>query len=414
MKLGTGLFYDVRMLHHINLFQEEHPECPERIKLTFNSLKEKDILSRCTRIHLTPTPGLFSERNKTEMELITSAHSEDHYNRIRATTIENFSELKETTHIDHKDDVYFCRETFLSAKISVLGVITLCEAVWNNTVENGIAIVRYLNITSEFVINICLTRPPGHHAEYNEVATRVMQKKYGIKKILIVDWDIHHGNGTQAEFYEDPSVLYISIHRYDNGEFYPHSPNASLRNIGEGAGVGRNINIPWNGNGYGDADYINAFNKIVLPVSAEFDPELIIGKKNKGFIMLTERLLLVSAGFDAAMGDTLGGCNVSPEGFAEMTLMLKQLAGGKIVLALEGGYCIEALIESIAACTLVLLGDTLEKPNVSLGANDEAVDVVEQVIEEISPYWRCMQQLKVYEDMDVVSEVISEEFNENN
>lgn len=115
-----------------------------------------------------------------------------------------------------------------------------------------------------------------------------------IRRVLIVDWDVHHGNGTQHIFESNPKVLYMSIHRYDYGQFFPRSEDANFDVVGEGSGTGFNVNIPWNAKGMGDMEYIAAFQRIILPIAYEFAPELV----------------LISAGFDAALGDPLGGCKV--------------------------------------------------------------------------------------------------------
>jgi histone deacetylase 6 len=133
----------------------------------------------------------------------------------------------------------------------------------------------------------------------------------GAKRVLIVDWDVHHGDGTESMFYHDPAVLCVSIHRYDNGSFYPRSGHPSR--CGEGDGLGFNINVALNGTGYGDSDYMNIFDKIVMPVATAFSPDVV----------------LVSSGFDAARGDPLGEFDVTASGYASMTKCLMSLADGK-------------------------------------------------------------------------------------
>ena len=118
----------------------------------------------------------------------------------------------------------------------------------------------------------------------------------GAERVMIIDWDVHHGNGIQHMFYNDNKVLYISLHRYDHASFFPQSEDANYDMIGDGLGTGFNINIPWNGRKMGDTEYFLAFQNIILPVGYEFNPDLV----------------LVSAGFDAAVGDPLGGYKVSP------------------------------------------------------------------------------------------------------
>ncbi|MEP7132508.1 MAG: histone deacetylase, partial [Acidobacteriota bacterium] len=160
-------------------------------------------------------------------------------------------------------------------------------------------------------------------------------------RVLIVDWDVHHGNGSQNTFYEDPSVLYFSTHQWP---FYPGT--GAISETGGPSAPGRTINVGWPA-GRGDADHLAVFDELLLPVAREFNPDLV----------------LVSCGFDAARGDLLGQQLLSPGGYAAMTSRLQTLAGGKLVLALEGGYALEAIAASAAACLQVLLGDAAEEPD---------------------------------------------------
>lgn len=156
--------------------------------------------------------------------------------------------------------------------------------------------------------------------------------------------DVHHGNGTQQMFYDDPQVLYLSIHRHDDGNFFPGTGGPT--ECGVGKGLGHNVNLSWSGGlnpPMGDAEYIAAFRTVVIPIAKKFDPEIV----------------LVSAGFDAANGHSaqLGGYKVTPACFGWMTQMLMVLARGKVVLALEGGYELAAICDSAQECVRALLGD---------------------------------------------------------
>ncbi|XP_044768347.1 histone deacetylase 6-like, partial [Neomonachus schauinslandi] len=236
-----------------------------------------------------------------------------------------------------------------------------------------------------------VVRPPGHHAErdaacgfcfFNSVAVaaRHAQAVSGhALRILIVDWDVHHGNGTQHIFEQDPSVLYISLHRYDHGTFFPMGDEGASSQIGRATGTGFTVNVAWNGPRVGDADYLAAWHRLVLPIAYEFNPELV----------------LVSAGFDAARGDPLGGCQVSPEGYAHLTHLLMGLANGRIILILEGGYNLTSISESMAACTRSLLGDpppllTLSRPPLS-----GALASITETIQVHRRYWRSLRAMKV-------------------
>jgi acetoin utilization deacetylase AcuC-like enzyme len=196
-------------------------------------------------------------------------------------------------------------QSLRASRIALAAVIDAAAAVWQRSAKNGLALVR----------------PPGHHADcshsrgfcvFNNVgaAARMLVSR-GAKRILIVDWDVHHGDGTESMFYSDPTVLCVSIHRYDNGSFYPRSGHSTR--CGDGAGMGYNINIALNGTGYGDSDYMMIFDQIIMPVGNAFCPDVV----------------LVSCGFDAGRGDPLGEFDVTAFGYARMTKRLLSLADGK-------------------------------------------------------------------------------------
>lgn len=173
---------------------------------------------------------------------------------------------------------------------------------------------------------------PGHHAEFQQamgfcyfnsvaIAASVVINKQLASRVLIVDWDVHHGNGIQRLFYEDNRVLYMSLHRHDRGNFFPGTGDPS--ELGSGPGMGYNINIAWSNEVMSDAEYLAAFRSIVMPIARSFEPALV----------------LVASGFDAARGHTFnfGGYYLSPQCFASMTRQLMTLAKGRLVLCLEGG-----------------------------------------------------------------------------
>lgn len=168
-------------------------------------------------------------------------------------------------------------------------------------------------------------------------------------------------------------MLYISIHRFDDGEFFPCSQDASMTVVGAGAGIGRTVNIPFSDEDMGDAEYIAAFTRIVLPIAYEFDPDMV----------------LVSAGFDAAENDPIGDYHLSPACYAHMTRMLMNLAGGRILLLLEGGYSLEALSNCACACLRALLMDPL--PQMQLRRPDSgALHTLNSVINIQSRYWKML------------------------
>lgn len=177
-------------------------------------------------------------------------------------------------------------------------------------------------------------------------------------------------------FENTSKVLYISLHRYDYGDFFPKSLDGDFKAIGTGRGKGFNVNIPWNKSKMGDIEYITAFQRIIMPIAYEYNPELV----------------LVSAGFDAAIGDPIGHYNVTPEAFGYFTHWLSTLANGKIILCLEGGYNVNTISHAMAMCTKALLGDPLpilqiynQKPNAS------CIETIQKVLQVQEKYWKSLK-----------------------
>ena len=202
-------------------------------------------------------------------------------------------------------------------------------------------------------------------------AAAVARRRLGVKRVMILDWDVHHGNGVQHIFDEDPTVLYVSTHRYGGG-FYPGTGHP--REVGVGAGEGTSVNVAFRHKGYGDREYLAAFHRVIMPIAREFGPELV----------------LVSAGFDAAAGDPLGEMNLSPEGYAQMTAQLTTLAHGKVVIALEGGYNLRSISKSAAASLKVLLGGPAP-PIPGGAAKPDAMVDIEKVVDALAPYWTSLR-----------------------
>ncbi|GJV50831.1 histone deacetylase 5 [Tanacetum coccineum] len=274
------------------------------------------------------------------------------------------------------DSIYFNEASSESAYLAAGSVLGVAEKVAKGELNSAFAIVR----------------PPGHHAEkdeamgfclYNNVAIATQflldQKELGINKILIVDWDVHHGNGTQEMFWKDPRVLFFSVHRHEHGTFYPRKNDGSHFMMGEGPGLGYNINVPWE-NGYfgdagyvecGDADYVAAWDHILIPVAKAFKPDII----------------LISAGFDAAIGDPLGGCRITPNGYGILLKKLMEFSSGKIIMALEGGYNLTSLANSVLACVELLLEDKPITESTDDYPFESTWRVIKAVREELSTYW---------------------------
>lgn len=379
----TGLVYDVRMRFHVEAVPTDddiHPEDPRRIHVIFESFVDAGL---AFKKDVTPPSnylmGRIDARMVTEEE-VCLVHTKQHYDWIQSVakmTDEDFEDAPQQ-HPGHKmDSIYLSRETPFCAALSAGGAIEACRAVMLGKVKNVFAVIR----------------PPGHHAEREDakgfcffdnvsIATKVCQREFGerCRKVFILDWDVHHGNGIQQANYDDPNVLYVSLHVHEKGRFYPEcsyrdrrGPYGDHLHCGNGAGLGKNVNIPWSKKGMGDADYIYAFQQVVMPIATEFDPDLVI----------------IAAGFDAAEGDMLGGCKVTPAGYAHMTHMLMSLADGKVAVCLEGGYNLESIARSATAVGRTLMGEPperLENTNPTMSG----VDDIKLVLRQQSKFWSCL------------------------
>uniref|UniRef100_A0A8C6Q1T1 histone deacetylase n=1 Tax=Nothobranchius furzeri TaxID=105023 RepID=A0A8C6Q1T1_NOTFU len=348
----TGLVYDSQMLKHQCACGDNssHPEHAGRIQSIWSRLQERGLRSSI-------------RGRKATLEELQSVHTERHVllygtNPLNRLKLDNrklrFFVMLPCGGVGvDNDTIWNESHTSTASRMAAGSVVELSFRVAKGELKNGFAVVR----------------PPGHHAEssnpmgfcyFNSVAiaARQLQQKLSVSKILIVDWDVHHGNGTQEVFYSDASVLYISLHRYDDGNFFPGS--GSPTEVGSGAGEGFNVNVAWTGGldpPMGDAEYLAAFRSVVMPIAQEFSPDVV----------------LVSAGFDAAEGNPapLGGYKVSAKCFGFLTRQLMSLAGGRLVLALEGGHDLTAICDASEACVSALLGiqdqmsedALLQKPN---------------------------------------------------
>nr|KAJ3418630.1 Histone deacetylase hda1 [Polyrhizophydium stewartii] len=299
---------------------QEHPEKPARVGASYELLKSLGLADQCYMI-----PA--REAARAELALI---HTSEHLDTI--DSIKTMTDAEMNMWQDRFDDIFLCNDTPLAARFSCGGVIASCEAVWFNQVLNAFALVSGFCIYSNVA-----------------VATQHVKSAHGVKRVMIVDWDIHHGNGTQDQFYDDPDVLFISMHRYET-DFFPDLKVGASTFIGGKGAKGRNVNIAWPCIGFGDSEYMRAFHEIVMPLGQEFQPELVI----------------VSAGFDAAYGDELGKFQVTPTGYAQMTHMLKSLANGKLVLALEPSPPHPIALETLANVKRLL-----------------------------SPYWNCLRPQEI-------------------
>lgn len=342
----TGLAYENMMLKHQCVCGDNnhHPEHGGRLHSIMARLQETGLIHRCYCLRT----------RKATLEEIQSCHSEAH-TLLFGTNPLNRSRLDMSMFAD------LPIKSFVRLHCGGIGVDL--DTTWNEMHTSSAARMAagcvvdlsYKVATGELRNGFALVRPPGHHAEHQQamgfcffnsiaIAARQLHQKLNLEKILIVDWDVHHGNGTQSMFYDDPHVLYISMHRYDDGSFFPGT--GAPTEVGEGDGYGFNVNIAFSGGlkpPMGDAEYLAAFRSVVMPIARDFDPDVV----------------LVSAGFDAADGhpSPLGGYKVSASCFAHMTKQLMTLARGKVVLALEGGYNLTSISDASEACVRALTGE---------------------------------------------------------
>jgi acetoin utilization deacetylase AcuC-like enzyme len=345
-----GIVRDERYLLHDMGY---HPESPDRLRVIYESLGEKEM------------KGLFVEvppRAATREEIET-VHDASYIDRV--------AETAGKPHVRLDPDTSTCPESYEAAIWAVGGLLEAIDAVVGGEMDGTFALVR----------------PPGHHAEkasamgfclFNNIAigARHAQRRHGFDRILIVDWDLHHGNGTQNAFYDEKEVLYFSTHQYP---FYPGT--GTTNEIGQGAGEGYTVNVPLN-TGCGDSEYANIFSRVLKPITLTYQPQLI----------------LVSAGFDIHYRDPLGSMRVTANGFARLMNILKDIAqstcSGRIVATLEGGYDLTALRESVRSVLLEMKADDgwvdLQK---CLDQENKDYKTIERGIEKIQEiqgrYWNC-------------------------
>ena len=308
---STGFLYgDIYLKHHTGA---GHPERPERLTAIVERFQQRGL----RLVQLKPAPAA--------LEWITAVHAPQYVERVKKDCQSGLG------YVD-TSDAPVSSDSYEVAVAAVGGVLGAVDAVMAGRIKNA----------------FCAVRPPGHHSLTNHamgfclfnnvaIAARYIQQKHKLAKVLIVDWDVHHGNGTQATFYPDPTVFYFSIHQ---SPFYPGTGDA--QETGEGRGAGFTLNVPLSA-GCGDAEYKKAVEERLLPAAAAFKPDFV----------------LISAGFDAAKGDLLGQMKVTPEGYAALTRVVKGIAErysqGRLVSILEGGYALEGLAASAEAHVRVLM-----------------------------------------------------------
>jgi len=316
--MTTGyVFHPLYLEHNI----PGHPERRERLQRIMQSLESSGTLARLTSIEATPL----------DQELLSTMHDPDYINMVEMVAASGGGMLD--------PDTYVNAHSYEAALMAAGGLINAVEAVLKGQVDNAFALVR----------------PPGHHALrdrgmgfclFNNVAlaAQYAMEKHGLSRILIADFDVHHGNGTQDAFYERDDVLYFSTHQY------PHYPGTGhWKEKGQGRGEGYTVNVPLPC-GVGDEGYAQVFEEILLPLARRYNPELI----------------LVSAGYDAHWADPLAGMRLSTAGFHGLTTTLvslaEELCRGRLVLTLEGGYDLSALSHSVLATFAALRREQAQDP----------------------------------------------------
>ncbi|MDQ6660129.1 MAG: histone deacetylase [Chloroflexota bacterium] len=324
--MTTALIYDPIFLEHLT--PPGHPEMPQRVEMAIKVLEALNWMDRDGLVHLTPRAATVEE--------LAMVHEREYIQEVEDASRDVAEKEQQTGRKTH----FFATDTYVSAKsyeaaIKAAGApLTAIDAIMSGEVDNA----------------YCLVRPPGHHALleaamgfclFNNVAVaaRYALDHYGLERVMIIDFDVHHGNGTQEVFYDDPRVLYFSIHQ---APFYPGTGLSS--ELGAGAGLGTTINVPVPAT-TGFAIYEAVFKQVMAPAADRFDPQLI----------------LVSAGFDAHWADPLGGIEISTAGFSKLIGIIIEeanfLCNGRLVMIQEGGYNLDAVAVCVATSINLLLGD---------------------------------------------------------
>jgi len=327
-----------------------HPECPERLVSIYGMLDQSGLSQNLAPVEL----------RKAEKSEILLIHSERHYQDIASTR------GKSSSYLD--PDTSTSPDSFDAALYAVGGLLNLVEKVLEGELSSGFALIR----------------PPGHHAEreramgfclFNNIAiaSAWAVKEKGLKRVLVADFDVHHGNGTQHSFYDTDQVLYFSSHRYP---FYPGT--GYFNEVGEGKGEGFTVNVPLPA-GMGDEDYDAIYRELLLPIALEYQPELV----------------LVSAGFDPYYQDPLGGMEVTENGFARLASILMEIAQksceGKLVFALEGGYSVEGIARSIQKIMQLLLGEIAPINRLS-SPSERLSKILSELKKYQTNYWKGLER----------------------
>ncbi len=345
----TGLVWDPLFIEHIRNLG--HIESPNRLAAIYHHIENDGLAADTHTVPIRPaTP-----------EDIRLIHSEAHFQRIAASAGQDFIQLD--------PDTWASPKSFDAAMHAAGSGIALLERILNGELDNG----------------FLLARPPGHHAEsdhtsgfclFNNIAIAAehLIRREGLSRVAVVDFDIHHGNGTQNAFFDRSDVLYVSSH------LMPHFPGTGhIGQTGYADGVGFTVNCPLR-QGMGDDEFITVYRDIVLPILNEYRPDF----------------LLVSAGYDAHRRDPLGGTRVSTEAFAAVSKMMIDAAdrccGGRTAFFLEGGYDLPALVESVEASLRALLGLLGEEEDrYGQSRKDRVPEYFEHLRKNHAAFWNCLR-----------------------
>lgn len=310
----TGLVYSSEYLNHVT--PPGHPESPRRAEVVMKGLEEAGLVEKLTRIQ----PRIATQ------EEVTRCHSPRYFEIAKSDVQHGLSDLS-------TGDTNICERSFDIALLAAGGIMSAVDAVVEGKVQNA----------------FCVVRPPGHHATptkgmgfclFNNIAigARHAQARHKIEKVLIADWDVHHGNGTQDIFYDDGTVFFFDCHQ---SPWYPGTGDASEN--GTGKGLNCTINCPFPA-GSGRKEILGAFETKLVDAAQRFKPDLI----------------MLSAGFDSRLGDPLGNFTLSDDDFADLTKAVlhiaKEHAQGRLVAVLEGGYNLRGLMKATVAHVKTLLG----------------------------------------------------------
>ncbi|KAE9551351.1 hypothetical protein FO519_005433 [Halicephalobus sp. NKZ332] len=357
----TYFVSDRKMLRHRCEWDPKHIEVPERLERILDKVESSGILKEC---------DIIESRMATEEEILL-VHGKEYFSSIKESVEKTIDQNEKLSSCF--EDIYINEFTFECAMLAAGSALEVMEKVLQNPGSNGFAAIR----------------PPGHHAGpnegcgfcvFNNVAICAKKaRQSGLKKVIIVDFDVHAGQGTQYCIEDDPGILLISIHRYEGGHFWPNLPESNVK-----TGYKQTINVPVEQIGMGDAEYLSFMDILVRPAIRDFNPELI----------------LVSCGFDASFGDREGEMRVTPAGFGYLVGSLASLNIPLAVL-LEGGYFLEAIPED-AYCVMKSL---VEKKPVDLPLG---YPVIVGVVSNFVDHLLCV--MKTHEDRFPTFKIIVEQF----